>query len=191
MAKLFMLLIGSLPEGRHIEQHDVFFGIGNSIRDVLPHAMNFWPEAKNSFHLDAWRAVTKVDDFIIEVVEQPGVSSATQLFFINLGGYKQNEFEEFHYKMLAAAVDKNEAIKRSKQTAFFKHTGFKGANAHIDDKYGIDVDDCFAIREILPAEVKNKYSIVLHEATKESNEDDLHLGYFRPDKIDSLSPADI
>jgi hypothetical protein len=86
--------------------------------------------------------------------------------------------------MLTAAVNKNEAIKRSKQTAFFKHTGFKSANAHIDDKYGIDVDDCFAIREILSAEIKNKYSLVLHEATKECNEDELHLGYFRPDKID-------
>ncbi len=178
-----MLLIGSSPVGRHIEQHDVFFGVGNSIKEVVLQAIDFWPEAKNSFHLDAWRAVTKVDDFEVFVVAKAGADSNTQLFFINLGGYKKNEFEEFHYKLLAAAPDKNEALKQAKKTAFFKHTGFKGASAHIDDKYGIDVDDFYAIREILPDADKKKFSIILKPAAPESPEDELHLGYFRPDKI--------
>ena len=30
-------------------------------------------------------------------------NSPFKLFFINPGGYKQNEFEEFHYKMVIAA----------------------------------------------------------------------------------------
>ena len=87
-------------------------------------------------------------------------NSPFKLFFINLGGYKQNEFEEFHYKMIIAAADKAEAVNISKQTAFFKHTGFKGATAHIDDKFGVDVDDVYEITDILPAGAKEKYSII-------------------------------
>ncbi len=42
----------------------------------------------------------------------------TKLFFINLGGYKENEFEEYHYKMmLLLQRDKVEAIRKSKRTA--------------------------------------------------------------------------
>ena len=70
----------------------------------------------------------------------------TRLFFINLGGYKENEFEEYHYKMLTACEDKSVAIQAAKQTAFYKHTGFKGATSHIDDKYGVDVDDILRLK---------------------------------------------
>src|SRR5678809_1545416 len=85
--------------------------------------------------------------------------SSCRLFFINLGGYKQNEFEEFHYKMIIAANNKGEAIDTAKQTAFFRHTDFKGATSHIDDKYGVDVDDVYEIADILPVGIKEKYSI--------------------------------
>ncbi|MGB8194219.1 MAG: DUF1543 domain-containing protein [Chitinophagaceae bacterium] len=183
MARLFMLLIGSSPPGRNIEQHDVFFGIGNSIRDLIPEVIAFWPEAKAKLHFDAWREVINVDGYAVKVVEEPAVTSATQLFFINLGGYKKNEFEEFHYKMLVAAPDKGEAIMQAKKTAFFRHTGFKGANSHIDDKYGVDVDDIFDIRDILPAETKKQYSLVIEPAPGHP-EDEIHLGYFKLDTVD-------
>lgn len=186
--KLFMLLIGCSPAGRHTEQHDVFFGIGNSIRDVLPDAMAFWPEAKASFHLDAWREVTLVNGYAVQVLEEEPKDSAAQLFFINLGGYKKDEFEEFHYKLIVAAADKGEAIKQAKQTAFFRHTGFKGANSHVDDKFGIDVDDCFAIADILSPNIKQHYRLMLMPAAKDSPEDTIYLGYFKPDKIDKWAP---
>lgn len=31
--KLFYIILGATPEGRNIEQHDVFFGIGAQLRD--------------------------------------------------------------------------------------------------------------------------------------------------------------
>ena len=43
MPKLFMLLIGCTPADRHIEQHDVFFGIGESVKDLVPDLTEFWP----------------------------------------------------------------------------------------------------------------------------------------------------
>ena len=179
-----MVLIGCLPPGRHTEQHDVFFGICQTIKDLAPDIITFWPEAKGKLHLDAWREVTLVDGFRVEVIEDQKHQSNTQLFFINLGGYKKGEFEEFHYKMMVAAPDKEEAIRRSKQTAFFRHIGFKGATAHVDNKYGVDVDDVYAIRDILPKTVKEKYCLAISPATDNQPEDEIHLGYFKLDAID-------
>jgi hypothetical protein len=80
--------------------------------------------------------------------------------------------------MLVAAENKAIAIQHAKSTAFYKHTGFKEAPSHIDDKYGIDVDDIFEIEDILPLDLKEQYSINLSPATN-IIEDKLHLGYFQ------------
>ena len=179
MPRLFMLLIGCSPAGRNIEQHDVFFGVGNAIKDLIPDVNAFWP-GNNKLHLDAWREVTTANGYRIRIVEQNATQqpSLFKLFFINLGGYKQNEFEEFHYKMVIAAADKTEAVKMAKKTVFFRHTGFKGATAHIDDKWGLDVDDLYEIKDILPARIKEKYSIVV-TPDDSHYEDEIHLGYFK------------
>jgi hypothetical protein len=179
MPKLYMLLIGATLQGRNIEQHDVFFGIGNSIKELIPDVEAFWP-GNNKLHFDAWREVTNVNGYKVEVVQknESKQDSTFKLFFINLGGYKQNEFEEFHYKMVIAASDKSEAINLSKQTAFFRHTGFKGATSHIDDKFGIDVDDIHEIIDILPAAIKEKYSLLI-SAADPLTDDEIHLGYFK------------
>lgn len=50
--KLFMLLLGSKPPGRHVEQHDFFFGITSSISELVPEIKNFWPEAGDRIHID-------------------------------------------------------------------------------------------------------------------------------------------
>jgi hypothetical protein len=179
MMKLFMLLIGCTPEGRNIEQHDIFFGIGNSVKELVPDVINFWPEAKGKLHFDAWREVTNVNGFGVKVIPHQKINNSAKLFFINLGGYKQNEFEEFHYKMIVAAGDKGEAVKQAKDTAFYKHTSFKGADSHIDDKYGVDVDDLFEIADILPAEIKKQYTLLITQGTEALPVDELHLGYFK------------
>jgi hypothetical protein len=180
MPKLFMLLIGCSPPGRNTEQHDVFFGIGESVKDLIPDITAFWP-GNNKLHFDAWREVTNVNVYKVEVVSNDGNITASQfkLFFINLGGYKQNEFEEFHYKMVIAAADKAEAINQAKKTAFFRHTGFKGATSHIDDKYGVDVDDVYEIADILSSKIKERYSIRVTPAEDPVSEDEIHLGYFQ------------
>jgi hypothetical protein len=174
-----MLLIGASPPERNIEQHDVFFGIGDTLNDLVPDVVSFWP-GNNKLHFDAWREVTNVNGHKVEVVlkNRDDPDSPYKLFFINLGGYKQNEFEEFHYKLVIAAVDKAEAITLSKKTAFFRHTGFEGAGAHIDDKYGVDVDDIHEITDILSSHTKEKYRILVYPAQGLA-EDELHLGYFK------------
>lgn len=120
--KLYMVLAGCRPPGRNTEQHDVFFGIGENIKDILPDLFNFWPEAKKKIHLDAWREVTQLPGYAISIVPndllKTSVVNDSKLFFINLGGYKQGEFEEFHYKMIIAAANKDMAIQQAKQSAF-------------------------------------------------------------------------
>ena len=80
--------------------------------------------------------------------------------------------------MIIAAADKAEAVNISKKTAFFKHTGFKGATSHIDDKFGVDVDDVYEITDILPAAAKEKYSLLVSPADS-LTEDEMNLGYFK------------
>ena len=180
-------MLGCTPDGRNTEQHDIYFTIASNIAETVPGILSFWPEANGKIHIDAWREVNKVDNYSIEVVprnqnEKKPDAAAHQLFFINLGGYKENEFDEFHYKMLIAATGKTQAIQQAKLSAFYKHTGFKGAPSHIDDKFGIDVDDIHAIEDILPAELKEQYSIRLITNTTRQD-DELHLGYFTLDTL--------
>ncbi len=185
--KLFMILLGATPKGRNIEQHDIFFGIGVSIKDLLPEMMAFWPEAKDKIHVDAYRIVNKVGNYKVEVVQKEASSNdddITSLFFLNLGGYKQGEFEELHYKMLVVADQKALAIKEAKETAFYKHTGFKGATSHIDDKFGVDVDDIFEIKDILSTKTKSKYALKFSPG-ENLVEDELVLGYIPLSKLKS------
>lgn len=178
--KLFMILLGCTPKDRHTEQHDIFFGIAHSLAALKPAMQQFWPGTQ--LHIDAWREVTRVDGYTIEVIPKAAAKeNSNQLFFLNLGGYKHNEFDEFHYKMLVVSPDKGKAVKTATQTAFYKHVSLPGnATSHIDDRYGVDVDDIFAIKDILPCEIKEQYSLSIgNHADRSAKEDELHLGYVK------------
>ena len=180
--KLFMLLLGCTPQGRHTEQHDVFFTVGNSLKDIKEEIIAFWPEANGKIHIDAWREVTEVDGCQIKVVSKKEESTADKLFFLNLGGYKEGEFDELHYKMLTVSDEKATAIKKAKETAFYRHAGFDGATSHIDDKYGVDVDDVFEIDDILPTSIKQYYKLQISPAA-DIPKDEIHLGYLILSKL--------
>lgn len=172
------MLLGCKPTGRHTEQHDVYFGIGTSLKELVPSVNAFWPEAKKNLHLDAWREVTSVQQYTISAhlkTETIVENTDHKLFFLNLGGYRKDEFEEYHYKMLVIAKDLPEAIAQAKQQLFYKQTGFKGASAHMDDKYGIDVDEAYHVEDILPEAMSSLYQLEIIE--KQSSADEIHLGY--------------
>jgi hypothetical protein len=181
--KLYMIMLGCRPKGRFTEQHDIFFGIGKSLRELIPSMKAFWTEAKGQIHIDAWREVTAVDQFKIEVVAKgTATKSKSQLFFINLGGYKENEFEEYHYKVLAVGDSLSEATKKAKATSFYKHCGFKGATSHIDDKFGVDIDDLYNVKEILSLNLIEQFELQI-TPMENLTEDELHIGYLKIDKI--------
>jgi len=186
--KLFFFLMGCNLPKRHTEQHDVFFGIGQTVADLVPALKNFWPEAQN-LHIDCWREVTNVNGYPIKVVPKNDVVKTTNdllLFFINLGGYRKHEFEEFHFKELFVARNQAEAIKLSKKTPFYLQYGFKDAVSHIDNKYGVDVDEIHPIEEILTVADKNNYQISVNN--KITNQlDQIYLGYIPLAKLSARS----
>ena len=183
--KLYMILLGCKPKGRYTEQHDIFFGVGHSLKELVSDIIASWPEAPK-IHIDAWREVTEVEGYTISIVPkeaaQKTIKQAGKLFFLNLGGYKENEFEEYHYKMLVVGKEKASAVQKAKESAFYKHTGFTGADSHIDDKYGLDVDDLYEIEDILPGHIKEKFSVQITRA-ENTNKDEWHLGYTRLTKL--------
>lgn len=179
--KLYMLLLGCKPEGRHTEQHDIFFGIGTSLKDLVPEILDFWPEAGEKIHIDAWREVTVVDGYTIRVKQREGWDRSRKelkLFFVNLGGYKEKDFEEYHYKCLSVAADAAEAVRQAKAQTFWKHT----ISSHIDDKYGIDVDDIYEIEDVLSSGTKEQYVVVI-ETAKQAIPDELYPGYLKLSKL--------
>lgn len=181
-----MIMLGCRPPGRFTEQHDVFFGIGESLAALVPQIKAFWPESGDAIHIDVWREVTVVDNYIIQIIPKENIyTEGNQLFFLNLGGYKKNEFEEYHYKVLTVANDLAEATKKAKATSFYKHTGFQGAVSHIDDKYGVDTDDVYAVRDILNATLKEKFQIQITKSELPLAYDEFHIGYLTLNKLTS------
>ena len=172
-------MLGCRPAGRNTEQHDIFFGIASSITELIPQLNAFWPEAKGKIHIDAWREVNYVEQHKIEIVAKgQETSNETQLFFINLGGYKENEFEEYHYKIICTGDTLAEATTKAKAASFYKHYDFNGAKSHIDDKFGIDIDEVYKVTDILAANLTAQYAIEITQANG-LIEDELHIGYLK------------
>lgn len=182
-----MVLLGSKAAGRNIEQHDFFFGIAHNLKELVPQLQAFWPEAGNSLHIDGWREVTTVDGYSVSVIpKQDKLSTNTRrLFFMNLGGYQSGKLEEQHYTLLTVQDNRKSAIKESTSTEFFKTSSIaaiKSAGAHIDEKYGIDVDDVYRIEDVLSPEIKTLWHIEL-TPNPEAKADQIHLGYFKLDRL--------
>lgn len=158
MLTLYMVQLGGRPKGRLIEQHEIFFGVANQVNELIVDINNHWPEVKNKWHIDSYRAITRVDNYTIRLVEssqQVENTNDLKLFFINLGGYQQGSFEEFHYKLLIVADSQADAIKKAKQSEFYKQFTFKdkasplNAASHIDDKFEVNIDDIYNVNDLI------------------------------------------
>ena len=158
MPTLYMIQLGGRPKGRLIEQHDIFFGVANQVNELIADINNHWHEVKNKWHIDSYRAISKVDNYAIKLVEsniQAECANDLKLFFINLGGYQQGSFEEFHYKLLIVADSQADAVKQAKQSEFYKQFTFKdkaspfNAASHIDDKFEVDIDDIYNVNDLV------------------------------------------
>ncbi len=180
-----MVVLGGKPEGRHTEQHDVFFGIAETLKDLVPEMNRFWPELAGRMHIDSWRKVSQVQNYHIAVVPKSKLkpeteeSSSNKLFFVNLGGYKPEDMEEYHYKQLVVANSLAEATNIAKASTFWKHHN----SSHIDDKYGIDVDDIYEIQDLLDADFKSNYHLEIMRSEDDVADDKLEIGYLKISKL--------
>lgn len=186
MLTLFMVQLGGRPKGRLIEQHDMFFGVANQVSELIDDINRHWPEVKNKWHIDSYRAISKVDNYAIKLVESNDQAESTndlKLFFINLGGYQRGSFEEFHYKLLIVAATQADAIKQAKQSEFYKAFTYKdkespfNAASHIDDKFEVDIDDIYNVNDLI-----SNFRLLIEPITKERHElvhadDKEYVGY--------------
>ena len=186
MLTLYMVQLGGRPKGRLIEQHEIFFGVANQVNELIVDINNHWSEVKNKWHIDSYRAITRVDNYTIRLVEssqQVENTNDLKLFFINLGGYQQGSFEEFHYKLLIVADSQADAIKKAKQSEFYKQFTYKdkespfNAASHIDDKFEVDIDDIYNVNGLIP-----NVRLLIEPITNDNNEfantdDKEYVGY--------------
>ena len=195
MPTLFMVQLGGRPKGRLIEQHDIFFGIANQVSELVEDINQHWPEVKNKWHIDSYRAISKVDNYAIKLIESSGqVESANdlKLFFINLGGYQQGSFEEFHHKLLIIAASQADAIRQAKQSEFYKEFTFKdkaspfNAASHIDDKFEVDIDDIYNVNDLI-SNVQLLIEPIINDSHELVNADDKeYVGYLSIKNLRSL-----
>ena len=175
-----MAIVGCNLPNRFIEQHDVFFGVAPTLVDLKPKLIEFWPEIAEKLHIDSYRIVSKVGNHRISVVDAAEKKdNGLHLYFLNLGGYKPDDMEEYHYKQLIVSSSMAEAIRIGKKNVFWQHY----TEPHIDNKYGIDVDDAYMVEDMLPADVRNQYGIQIEEDVENSREDELHIGYLKLSKL--------
>ncbi|WP_201501209.1 DUF1543 domain-containing protein [Psychrobacter cibarius] len=187
MPTLFMVQLGGRPKGRLIEQHDILFGVANQVSELIDDINNHWPEVNNKWHIDSYRAITKVGNHTVKLIEsdnQAANDNSLKLFFINLGGYQRGSFEEFHHKLLIVADNQKDAIKQAKQSEFYQQLTFKdkdtpfNAASHIDDKFQVDIDDIYDVNDL----VSNIQILIeprihnSHELTN-ADEDKEYVGY--------------
>ena len=195
MLTLFMVQLGGRPKGRLIEQHDIFFGIANQVSELVDDINQHWPEVKNKWHIDSYRAISKVDNYAIKLLESSSQAESAndlKLFFINLGGYQRGSFEEFHYKLLIVAATQADAIKQAKQSEFYKAFTYKdkespfNAASHIDDKFEVDIDDIYNVNDLI-----SNVRLLIEPITNESHElvnadDKEYVGYLSIKNLRSL-----
>ena len=187
MPTLFMVQLGGRPKGRLIEQHDIFFGVANQVRELVEDINHHWPEVKNKWHIDSYRAITKVGNHTVKLIEsnnQTANDNGLKLFFINLGGYQRGSFEEFHHKLLIVAATQAEAIKQAKHSTFYKEFTFKdkdspfNAASHIDDKFQVDIDDIYDVNDLV-SNIQILIEPRIHNSHELANadEDKEYVGY--------------
>jgi hypothetical protein len=112
---------------------------------------------RDKVHIDAWTKVEYADGYKVSIQPKSSTSpeSEQKLYFINLGGYKENEFDEYHKKLFVVATAVSEALGKIMNDDFMKayspeSLGIAGS-AHLDDQYKIDfeADDIVCISEAI------------------------------------------
>ncbi len=153
--KLFAVFLGGRTKKCNIELHDVVFTCANSIEDSYDDLLSKWFGDINRLHIDSWVELKFIDGFEVILSRNKSISD-NKLFFINLGGYSDNKFEEIHESMFLVGNKKIEIKKRAKRNLLLGYN-----QVHTDDLF--DVDDCIEINKV------NEYYVSLKKSKKSNN----------------------
>ena len=138
--KLFSVYLGGRANNCNIELHDVVFTIGEKIEDTYIDLLGKWFGLPERLHIDSWVDLNIVEGYKISLSKNKKKSDR-KLYFVNLGAYEKNRFEELHESKFMVDVNKLNVKKRAKELLLVGKQ-----QVHLDDLY--DVDDCIEIKKV-------------------------------------------
>lgn len=137
---LHAVMLGGRAPGCRIELHDVVFAVGISLESMHEQLLEQWFGTPGRMHIDAYARLDQVAGYRIELRDEL-YQGEQRLFFINIGGYVENELAEQHAYGFIVAPNKTEAKKQAKAELLPGRQ-----EKHKDDLY--DVDDCLELVEV-------------------------------------------
>lgn len=153
--KLFSVFLGGRADKCNIELHDVVFTLGEKIEDSYNDLLGKWFGLPDRLHIDSWVEINMVEGYKVSLSKEKNKTNK-KLYFVNLGAYEKNRFEELHESRFMVDINKINVKKRAKKQLLIGKE-----QVHLDDLY--DVDDCIEIKKV------SGYYINLERTLKNSN----------------------
>lgn len=144
--KLFMVLVGGHTPTSNLEVHDMRFVTGATIQETYETLQSEWWGDPNTLHVDVWGEVNTIDGYDVSLSPTP-YEGDMGLYFINLGGYVPDLFDEVHKNILIVEKSLPPARQKAKETV--SHW----TQAHKDTE--------FEIEKILPLAQVGPYHVHL------------------------------
>ncbi len=138
--KLFSVFLGGRADKCNTELHDVVFTLGEKIEDTYNDLLQKWFGLPDRLHIDSWVDLNIVEGYRISLSKNKKKSNK-KLYFVNLGAYEKNRFEELHESKFMVDVNKVNVKKRAKELLLVGKE-----QVHLDDLF--DVDDCIEIKKV-------------------------------------------
>ena len=114
--KLFIVYVGGEAEQSNIELHDVRFCLGEMIEDCYEDLRAQWWGTPESLHLDCWGVLDYADGYKVSLTKEAPSEEDNKLYFVNLGGYTDQEFTELHKNMFVVAPSDSKAKVKALKT---------------------------------------------------------------------------
>ena len=137
--RLFAIYIGGEHPRANIELHDMRFVVARTIIETYDELRRQWWGTPGSLHIDAWAVIDHADGYDVELSSEP-FPGPERLFYVNLGGYDENEFLEKHRNVFVVA----RTILEAKTRALRENRGWK--QLHRDDQY--EAEQIFALDDV-------------------------------------------
>ncbi len=162
-ASLYAVLLGGRAARCHVELHDVVFAVGNGLESLHEQLLDAWFGEPKGLHVDAWTRLDQIDGYRVHLDKTPN-PGPERLWFINIGGYRKNEFAERHAYAFIAGKGKAEVKARAKASLLKGHE-----LVHKDDL--LEIDDCLCLDRVGPWHVRL-------EADSNARSPEIVNGYF-------------
>jgi len=140
--KLFLVMLGGRHPRALTEVHDIAIVAAEKMQAAYPALRRHWFGSQHGLHIDSWLEFEGIDHYRFEFKDHPATEQTLKLYFINLGGYREQAFGEEHSYDLVVAQSADQAKQISKQ----RRNQFEWLQGHTD--YLADVDDCIQIEHV-------------------------------------------